>query len=180
MKNLFHLLAITAVLAMTGCQSEVDVATTSDSVETTKTSALEADICAKCGCCADCDDCCSEEAEKCSCGFNKGSALCCAKGLTPVDGKYCKSCGHVKGTESCCAPSNEGCTKCGLAKGAPLCCNIKATHEHGEHAPHRNENEKEHDGGEHASAEHGEDSDEHADDDEHEHGGDHHVDGSGS
>ena len=171
MKNLYCLLAVVA-LVMAGCNAEVEYESSAN-VQTTKTSALEADICGKCGCCADCKDCCSEDAEKCSCGFNKGSALCCAEGMKPMDGKYCKSCGHVKGTESCCAEGNESCSKCGLAEGAPLCCKVKTGSEHGEHDGHgehamgEHENEKEHDGGEHKPGEHDEGSGEHGDHGEH-------------
>lgn len=126
-------MAMAAVALMTcfiGC--EAPSVTSGDTAETTKV-ALDADLCGACGCCADCEDCC--KGEKCDCGMQKGSALCCS-GVASKEGvKYCKSCGFEKGTESCCSESNTACTKCGLAEGSPICCKVKdSDHKHEEHA----------------------------------------------
>ncbi len=128
--------AMAAVALMTcfiGCEATSVTSSDSNTAEKTKV-ALDADLCGACGCCADCEDCC--KGEKCDCGMQKGTALCCS-GVSPKEGvKYCKSCGFEKGTESCCSESNTSCTKCGLAEGSPICCKVKDSdaHNHDEHA----------------------------------------------
>lgn len=119
-----------AALVIAGCSNPSETADSNTSVS----SPLEADLCGKCGCCADCEDCC--QGEKCECGMQKGSELCCT-GVKPADVKYCKSCGFGKGTDQCCSKDNVTCS-CGMAKGSPLCCKLKDgagehVHAEGEH-----------------------------------------------
>ncbi len=145
MKNIQLTMAMLALILLVGCDKKTESTTGGNSANTTKVSALDTDVCGKCGCCAGCADCCNAASEKCSCGFNKGSLLCCVEGVKPGDATYCKKCGHVKGSESCCAEGNTVCAKCGLAKGAPLCCKLKdktvdaASHDHGDEAKDKGE-----------------------------------------
>jgi len=107
-----------------GCDSPAVTDNSTDTPAATKVS-LEADLCGTCGCCADFEDCC--KGEKCDCGMQKGTPLCCS-GVKPVEGvTYCKDCGFDNKSDSCCAESNEECGACGLAKGSPICCKVKAT-----------------------------------------------------
>ena len=145
MKNLLSFLAIAIMACAMGCESPTVSENSTDSPSDTKVS-LEADLCGACGCCADCEDCC--QGEKCECGMQKGTALCCS-GVKPVEGvDYCKDCGFDKKSESCCAESNEECGKCGLAKGSPICCKVKAVDS--EHEGH------DHDGHDHSDHDHDE------------------------
>ena len=135
MKNLMGFLLIVMMTCLLGCESPtVSENSAETSVASTKV-ALEADLCGKCGCCADCEDCC--KGEKCECGMQKGTPLCCS-GVKSAEGvTYCKDCGFDKNSESCCAEGNQECDKCGLAKGSPICCKVKSTvasdHEHAGH-----------------------------------------------
>ncbi len=145
--NILSLLAVCCFMLVGCAPEEAPTASSnnaSSNIEKVATSSpLEADLCTKCGCCADCEDCC--KGEKCDCGMQKGTALCCS-GVKPADGgTYCKGCGFVKGSEKCCAESNETCS-CGLAKGSPLCCKVKAEdhdhdHDHGEEGHDHKEGE---------------------------------------
>lgn len=134
MKNLLGFLAVVMMTCVLGCDSPTVSENSTDASSTTKVS-LESDLCGACGCCADCEDCC--KGEKCECGMQKGTALCCS-GVKSAEGvTYCKDCGFDKNSESCCAEGNEECGECGLAKGSPICCKIKSSvatgHEHEAH-----------------------------------------------
>ena len=148
MKNILGLLAIAIVACTLGCEvqkvSNTGDATTSEAVAKVS---LESNLCGACGCCADCDDCC--KGEKCDCGMQKGSALCCTN-VKPAEGVvYCKDCGFDTKSESCCADSNTECKKCGLAEGSPICCKVKSgDHDHDEAGHH------DHDGDGHDHDEH--------------------------
>lgn len=126
MKTIYSmaLLAICCVV-MAGC-GEKETKEKDDAKNETQTTAvsLEQDTCAMCGE-GGCDSkSCKTDAEKCDCGFHKGSALCCVdKDLKPTAGVYCKSCGHIKGTDKCCDESAASCD-CGMHKGSPLCCKL--------------------------------------------------------
>lgn len=134
MKNILGLLAIAIVACTLGCEVQKEVAS-GDATTTTNAVAkvsLEKNLCGACGCCSKCDDCC--KGEKCECGMQKGSALCCS-GVKPADGVvYCKACGHDTKSESCCAESNTACSKCGLADDSPIHCKVKSSdHDHEGH-----------------------------------------------
>jgi len=123
MKNLLGLLAIAIMTCALGCDSPSVSENPSDTPSTTQVS-LDADLCGACGCCAGCEECC--KGEKCDCGMQKGTALCCS-GVESAEGvTYCKDCGFDKNSESCCAETNVECSACGLAKGSPICCKVKA------------------------------------------------------
>lgn len=129
MKSFLGLVVVACVaLVVSGCSEPADTAVDKTKTTAAVSSPLDADLCGKCGCCAGCDDCC--QGEKCDCGMQKGSELCCS-GVKPSDVVYCKSCGFGKGTDQCCSEDNEACS-CGLAKGSPLCCKIKGDDEHAE------------------------------------------------
>ena len=140
MKNLLGLFAVAIMACALGCDSPTVTENSTETPAATKVS-LDADLCGACGCCADCDDCCN--GEKCDCGMQKGTALCCT-GVKPVEGvAYCKDCGFDKKSESCCAQTNEECTQCGLAKGSPICCKVKATGDSDDHEGHDHAEEAE-------------------------------------
>lgn len=134
MKNLLNLMLVAALAVMiTGCsepetapEKKEDAAAASTTSGTTNVS-LKGDVCGKCGDTAGAETCC--KGEKCACGMQKDSALCCS-GVKSADVVYCAKCGFGKGTENCCAESNETCTKCSLAKGSDLCCKVKAEGDH--------------------------------------------------
>lgn len=121
MKSILGILFLAMAVMVIGC-GEPAADESQANVTPVSTTGLDSDLCAKCGCCAGCDDCC--KGEKCDCGMQKGTALCCS-GVKSADGVYCKTCGFTKGSEKCCAEGNETCTKCSLAKGSPLCCKVK-------------------------------------------------------
>jgi len=131
MKTVLGLMVLAMAVMVMGCGEGAPTENTS-----VTTTGLESDLCAKCGCCAECEDCC--KGEKCDCGMQKGTPLCCT-GVKPAEGVYCKSCGHTKGSEACCAEGNETCTKCNLAKGSPLCCKVKHDEEGHDHEGHDHE-----------------------------------------
>ena len=140
MKNLLGLFAVAIMACALGCDSPTVTENSTETPAATKVS-LDADLCGACGCCADCDDCCN--GEKCDCGMQKGTALCCT-GVKPVEGvAYCKDCGFDKKSESCCAETNEECGECGLAKGSPICCKVKATGDSDDHEGHDHAEEAE-------------------------------------
>ena len=140
MKNLLGLFAVAIMACALGCDSPTVTENSTETPAATKVS-LDADLCGACGCCADCEDCC--KGEKCDCGMQKGTALCCT-GVKPVEGvAYCKDCGFDKKSESCCAETNEECTQCGLAKGSPICCKVKATGDSDDHEGHDHAEEAE-------------------------------------
>ena len=145
-KTIVAMAALALMACFIGCEGTT--VSSGDAVETTKVG-LDADLCGACGCCADCEDCC--KGEKCECGMQKGSALCCT-GVESKEGvKYCKSCGYEKGTEACCSESNKACTKCGLAQGSPICCKVKADSDAG-HSHEGHDLEHDHDDDAHAHA----------------------------
>lgn len=116
-----------------GCESPTVSESSSETSATSTKVSLDADLCGACGCCAECEDCC--KGEKCECGMQKGTALCCS-GVKSAEGvTYCKDCGFDKKSESCCADGNQECGKCGLAEGSPICCKVKTTAE----AEHKHE-----------------------------------------
>ena len=112
-------------VAVAGCSQEESAEGGNETTSSTQVG-LESDMCGKCGCCAECEDCCS--GDTCSdCGYQEGTALCCAEGApAPSDVVYCSGCGHAKGTDECCAEGAEECSGCGLHKGSPLCCVVDA------------------------------------------------------
>ena len=140
MKNLLGLFAVAIMACALGCDSPTVTENSTETPAATKVS-LDADLCGACGCCADCEDCC--KGEKCDCGMQKGTALCCT-GVKPAEGvAYCKDCGFDKKSESCCAETNEECGECGLAKGSPICCKVKATGDSDDHEGHDHAEEAE-------------------------------------
>ena len=125
MKNLLGFLAVVMMTCVLGCESPTVSENSGETPAASTKVSLEADLCGQCGCCADCEDCC--KGEKCDCGMQKGTALCCS-GVKSAEGvTYCKDCGFDKKSESCCAEGNQECSKCGLAQGSPICCKIKST-----------------------------------------------------
>ena len=157
------LLAMCCVI-MAGCYgtAEKDNKKDKDAKNDTSTTAvsLDKDICAMCGN-AGCDgESCPADAEKCSCGFHKGSELCCIEGLKPIKGVYCKSCGQMKGSDECCKEGAETCS-CGLHEGAPLCCKLKdKDNDHG-HDHDGDDHDHDHDGEGHDKDGEDKDGDEH-------------------
>jgi len=130
MKNLLGFLAVLVMTCALGCEARNVSENPSDTPSSTTKVSLDADLCGACGCCADCEDCC--KGEKCDCGMQKGTPLCCS-GVKPAEGvTYCKDCGFDTKSESCCAETNKECAECGLAQGSPICCKVKAAavHDH--------------------------------------------------
>ena len=129
MKTVLGFMFLAMAVMVIGCGEPTATSDAGDATSKTSTG-LEADLCAKCGCCAECKDCC--KGEKCDCGMQKGTPLCCS-GVKPAEGVYCKACGFTKDSDKCCAEGNEACSKCSLAKGSPLCCKVKHDEEGHDH-----------------------------------------------
>ncbi|MEM7453678.1 MAG: hypothetical protein AAF456_04910 [Planctomycetota bacterium] len=128
-------------VAVAGCSQEEGAEGGDETTQGTPSSTqvgLESDLCGKCGCCAECDDCC--EGDTCTdCGYQEGTALCCAEGAPePSDVVYCHGCGEEKGTDACCSDGAEECVGCGLHKGSPLCCVVDGE-EGSDHEGHSHE-----------------------------------------
>lgn len=129
MKSIYSLAVVAiccVMLAGCGDKKEEKKETTDKGASTTNVS--HETICASCGS-AECTKGkvgeCDSDAEKCACGFHKGSELCCKdESLKPKDGLYCAKCGFVAKSDDCCKKGAEACS-CGMHEGAPLCCKLK-------------------------------------------------------
>lgn len=153
MKTIYSMAMLVACcVIMAGCNGEKKDETkkkeNADKGAKTSAVSLDQDICATCGN-GGCTGSCPTDAEKCECGFHKGSDLCCVEGLKPTEGTYCKGCGHLKGTEECCKDDAKKCD-CGMAEGAPLCCKIKDKDGDGhDHDGDDHDHDHDHDGDDH-------------------------------
>ncbi|MEO1618670.1 MAG: hypothetical protein AAFV88_22665 [Planctomycetota bacterium] len=130
MKSLSLCLAVLLMTTLIGCGSDEATPETPETPETATPVSLTGDVCGKCGDIAGTETCC--KGETCSCGMQKGSALCCS-GVESSDVVYCKDCGFGKGTDECCSDDNTACTKCGLAAGSDLCCKVATDDSHEGH-----------------------------------------------
>ena len=91
--------------------------------ETSEPTVAVAVYCGHCGNAEGGEKCCVKGAERCLCGMDKGSPLCCKLGSQYAGKTMCGECGHVAGGPKCCEGEGEKC-KCGMEKGSPLCCKL--------------------------------------------------------
>lgn len=139
MKKLMSIMAVVALVSVfaVGCGAKTD----SEKSDSKTDSAAKNDddgkpvpvafstpaVCTACGDGVDGEHTCVKDGDKCECGFEHDSKLCCT-GLKPAEGLACVNCGGAAEEGHEC-PEGEKCEGCGRLKGTTFCC-LKRDHKH--------------------------------------------------